>query len=175
MNIKKAKYSTPMKEKLLLLFGIRKGGKSFDRYSLYFVLIALLLTLVLGLEEYYTKLPPLLWWGFYILIAGVILRTTARIQLGKLFTFNVKIMQDHTIKQDGLYKYVRHPGYTGILLEVIGFCIFLQSFWAALTTILLVIPSGYYRIKVEEKTLEENLPGYIKYKRKVKAVIPFLF
>ncbi len=165
-----------MKEKIAMFFGIRKGGKSFDKYSLYAVLISLAVTIILTLWEVFsTASYNFVWWGALIFLVGAFIRTTARLQLGKLFTFNVKIMQDHKLKQDGLYKYIRHPGYTGILIEVIGWCIFFQTFWGTLSAIIFILPAGYYRIKVEEQTLEKNILGYTEYKKKVKAIIPFLF
>lgn len=166
-----------MKEKILMFFGFRKGGKSFDKYSLHAVLIALALIILATFYELYVveKTNDFYWLGAIIFLIGAIIRTTARMQLGKLFTFNVKIMQDHKVKQDGLYAYIRHPGYTGLLLEVIGWCLFFQTWLGALATIIFLLPAGYYRITVEEKTLEQNFPEYKEYKQKVKALIPKMF
>ena len=167
-----------MKEKMLMLFGFRKGGKSFDKYSLHTVLAAIALIILLTLYElFFIDLHRYyVWWGAIIFLLGAVIRTTARIQLGKLFTFNVKIMQDHKVKQDGLYAYMRHPGYTGLLLEVIGWCIFFQSLLGTLATLLFLFPAGYYRIKVEEETLEKAFGNeYREYKKRVKALIPGLF
>lgn len=162
-----------MKEKILLLFGFRKGGKEFDEYSLHAVLLALLLIiLATAYEIFFLDQKVFLWWGALIFLVGAIIRTIARIQLGKLFTFNVKIMDDHRVKQDGLYAYMRHPGYTGLLLEVIGWCIFFQSYFGTLATVLFLIPAGYYRIKVEENILEKTFVDYKEYKKRVRALIP---
>ncbi len=166
-----------MKEKILMLFGFRKGGESFDKYSLHLVIIALTIIIGATLYELFfleTKRDFILW-GTIIFLLGAVIRTTARIQLGKLFTFNVKIMQDHKVKQDGLYRYMRHPGYTGLLLEVIGWCIFFQTKLGAIATVIFLIPAGYYRIKIEEQTLEKAFgEEYKLYKKKVKALIPFI-
>jgi len=166
-----------MKEKIALFFGFRKGGISFDKYSLHAVLLGLLLIILFTVYEIYIleKSYTLAWSGAVIFLFGAIIRITARLQLGKLFTFNVKIMHDHKLKTDGLYTYMRHPGYTGLLIEVIGWCVFFQSWLAALATILFLIPAGYYRIKVEEQTLEINFPEYKEYKKKTKALIPYIF
>ncbi|KAF8973010.1 hypothetical protein BDZ97DRAFT_1778756 [Flammula alnicola] len=40
--------------------------------------------------------------------------------LGHLFTFEMSIRKDHQLISDGPYSIVRHPGYTGILLTVMG-------------------------------------------------------
>ncbi|HIH15322.1 MAG TPA: isoprenylcysteine carboxylmethyltransferase family protein [Nanoarchaeota archaeon] len=167
-----------MKEKIVMLFGFRKGGKSFDTYSLHFILIALALIIIATFYEVYALeegVYSFYWLGALLFLIGAIIRTTARIQLGKLFTFNVKILDDHKVKSDGLYAYMRHPGYTGMLIEVIGWCIFFQTWLGTLATIIFLIPSGYYRIKVEEKILEETFKEYGEYKKKVKALIPKIF
>ncbi len=167
-----------MKEKILMFFGFRKGGQSFDTYSLHALLLALLLVILFTLYEIFFLEPQknFLWWGAVIFLLGAVIRTTARIQLGTLFTFNVKIMPDHKVKQDGIYAYMRHPGYTGLLVEVIGWCVFFQSWLAAIATVMFLIPAGYYRITVEEQTLEKAFgEQYTSYKKKVKALIPFVF
>ena len=40
--------------------------------------------------------------------------------LGRLFTFEMSIRDDHRLVTDGPYAWVRHPGYTGVLSTFIG-------------------------------------------------------
>ena len=40
--------------------------------------------------------------------------------LGRMFTFEMSIRQDHRLVTNGPYAYARHPGYTAILLTVTG-------------------------------------------------------
>ena len=40
--------------------------------------------------------------------------------LGRLFTFEMSIRDNHELVTDGPYGWVRHPAYTGILLIVAG-------------------------------------------------------
>lgn len=40
--------------------------------------------------------------------------------LGKLFTFELSIMKDHTLITTGPYAYVRHPSYTGLIVTIVG-------------------------------------------------------
>ena len=58
--------------------------------------------------------------GMALMIAGILLRIIAIKQLGKYFTVDVTIRQEHQLMQSGLYKHVRHPSYTGVLLAFLG-------------------------------------------------------
>lgn len=168
-----------MKDAIMMLFGFRKGGKSYDRSSLSFVLASLAsIIAVTFIEVYYLEegIFHLETGGIAVFILGAIIRTTARLQLGKLFTFNVKIMQDHRLKTDGLYAYIRHPGYTGLILEVLGWVIFFETWLGTIAAALFFLPSLYYRIRVEENTLRQNFGHeYEEYCSKVKALVPGIF
>ncbi|KAF8323947.1 hypothetical protein DL93DRAFT_2070079 [Clavulina sp. PMI_390] len=51
--------------------------------------------------------------------------------LGRFFTFQLSIRPHHKLIRTGPYHFVRHPSYTGIYLQVIGFLIILQTSDAA--------------------------------------------
>jgi len=74
---------------------------------------------------------------------------------------------------DGIYKYVRHPQYTGILLATLSLIIYRFSPISALLWPVLVII--YYRLaKKEEKEVEQEFgEKYREYRRKVSMFIPF--
>ena len=65
--------------------------------------------------------PDIRYVGLGLIIVGMILRLTIVASLGKFFTVNVTILEDHKLKQDGFYKYVRHPSYSASLLSFIGY------------------------------------------------------
>lgn len=74
---------------------------------------------------------------------------------------------------DGIYKYVRHPQYTGILLATLSLIIYRFSPISALLWPVLVII--YYRLaKKEEREVEQEFgEKYREYRRKVSMFIPF--
>lgn len=168
-----------MKEKLLLLFGYSKGGISHDRNSLILILLSLLsIIAVTAFEIYYLEngLYNFQIGGLAVFIFGAIIRTISRLQLGKLFTFNVKIMPNHHVKKDGIYAYMRHPGYAGLILEVLGWVIFFNTWLGTIAAAAFFLPSMFYRINVEEKTLKENFgKEYEEYSNNVKALIPGIY
>ena len=75
----------------------------------------------------------------------------------------------------GLYGRIRHPMYFGFLLFLIGIALWLESY-ANVLMLPLVFVFVIARIFVEEKTLQETLPGYVEYMAKVRyRLIPFVW
>ena len=114
--------------------------------------------------------------GIIIYIIGFIIRWIAVYQLGKMFTVDVAIANEHTLKTSGLYTVVRHPSYLGLILIIAGLGVCLNSL---LSFILMFVPTFIaisYRISIEEKALiEEFGDQYIAYKAKVKRLIPGIY
>ena len=76
--------------------------------------------------------------GLLLIIAGMIIRLYSIYSLGRLFTVNVTIREDHKIKQDGIYRLVRHPSYSGSILSFIGFGMSLNN-WLSLAIIFIFV------------------------------------
>jgi protein-S-isoprenylcysteine O-methyltransferase Ste14 len=70
--------------------------------------------------------------GFSLIICGLIMRWVSIIQLGKSFTVDVAITVPANLKTDGIFERIRHPGYTGLLLIVVGFSAVMSSFYSFL-------------------------------------------
>jgi protein-S-isoprenylcysteine O-methyltransferase Ste14 len=85
------------------------------------------------------------------------------------FATVVRIGQEgeHAVCDGGPYAHVRHPGYVGGLLQALGLPLILGSWWALLAgvaaTLLLVL-----RTALEDRTLQEDLPGYEEYAGRVR-------
>jgi protein-S-isoprenylcysteine O-methyltransferase Ste14 len=96
--------------------------------------------------------------------------------LGRFFTVNVTIRDDHKLIQSGFYKYLRHPSYTGSLLSFLGFGLSLDN-WLSLAIIFLPTLFAFiYRMKVEENVLSEQFgEQYQDYILKTKRIIPFIY
>ncbi|HHV63551.1 MAG TPA: isoprenylcysteine carboxylmethyltransferase family protein [Peptococcaceae bacterium] len=79
-----------------------------------------------------------------------------------------------TVVKSGVYKYIRHPQYTGLLLLSLGMLIE----WATLPLLILypVIVAMYVRLakREEEDMLKEFGEEYREYMRTTKMFIPFL-
>ena len=95
----------------------------------------------------------------------------------RFFSGVVRIQTDrgHHVVTGGPYRFMRHPGYAGALAAYMMTPVFLNSLWAfipiVLTLIVLVI-----RTSLEDKTLQEELPGYKEYAQKTRyRLIPGLW
>ena len=76
----------------------------------------------------------------------------------------------HQVCQDGPYKIVRHPGYVGVILMALGIPIALGSLWGLIPGILTVVLI-VYRTVMEDRTLQQELPGYKEYAQKVRYLL----
>ena len=77
--------------------------------------------------------------------------------------------------ESGPYQFVRHPGYAGNILALFGIVLALGSVWTlipvAVASIIAVI-----RTALEDRTLQDELPGYLDYARRVRyRLIPWIY
>ena len=106
--------------------------------------------------------------GAAVSLAGFAILLTALYQNA----FATPVVRDqsergHTLVDTGLYARVRHPFYTGLLLWLAGLALWLESY-AALIALPVVLASLLVRIRVEERTLRDTLPGYAEYMGRVR-------
>ena len=110
------------------------------------------------------------------MILGFIIRWTAIVQLGKAFTVDVSISKTHKIKDDGLYKIVRHPSYTGLIMIFCGLSLLMGSWYSILVVNIPILIALGMRIKVEEELLESAFGDeYKNYKKRTKRIIPGVY
>jgi protein-S-isoprenylcysteine O-methyltransferase Ste14 len=122
-------------------------------------------------EGHWLKLAALL-----MLIAGLALRWSAVLSLGKSFSSNVAIHATQTVRKTGLYRWMRHPSYSGLLLCF--FAVGLHTLnWISLLVI--TVPTTavlLYRIHVEEIALREAFgEEYIEYSQRTKRLVPGVY
>ena len=123
-------------------------------------------------------LPPSAAWAYIGLVltaAGLGVTIWARRVLGTNWSAMPTIKEDHELIHRGPYRLVRHPIYTGLLLAVFGSCLAAGRVWSlgvvGMATILLIS-----KLKAEEALLARQFPdAYLKCRRRVKAIIPFLY
>ncbi len=114
--------------------------------------------------------------GLALIIAGSIIRWVAIRTLGRFFTVEVTIFDDHRLISIGIYRYVRHPAYSGSLLSFLGLGIFFSN-WLSLLIIFLPIFSVFlYRMKIEERALREKFgQAYLDYSGRTARLIPGVY
>ncbi len=138
-----------------------------DRGSYPLLLIALWIGLFVGFWSPYLapgvaiRFAPdaVFFAGIVAMLLGIILRWHAIRVLGQWFTRDVAVNSAQTIVQQGPYKWVRHPAYSGTLLTLLGIGIAIGN-WIAILAILTGGLVGHlYRISVEEAALINELDG----------------
>jgi len=84
-----------------------------------------------------------------------------------------QILKGQSVVSKGIYRYIRHPIYTGDLLLLFGLELALNS-WLVLVVFFIL----FYVIKQishEETLLLKKLSGYKEYRQNTKMMIPFVF
>jgi protein-S-isoprenylcysteine O-methyltransferase Ste14 len=114
--------------------------------------------------------------GFILLIPAFYLLVRATIDNPYLSTV-VRIQSDRKqeVISTGVYSFIRHPQYLGIMLTIISGPLFLSSIIGLIigTGIVIII---IVRIIGEEKMLVKELEGYIEYKQRVKyRILPLVW
>lgn len=93
------------------------------------------------------------------------------------FAEGVRIQTErrHTVCESGPYRYVRHPGYVGSILSILGIPLILGSLWALIPAV--VGASAFIlRTALEDCTLQLELEGYAAYAARVRyRLVPGLF
>jgi len=79
----------------------------------------------------------------------------------------VGVAEGQTVVSAGPYAIVRHPMYAGALVYLLGTPLALGSYWG-IAVLALMLPILIWRLLDEERLLEQRLPGYSEYKRKVR-------
>ena len=106
-------------------------------------------------------------------IIGLLVIILAIIQLNKNLTPFPTPVENGTLIQTGLYKFVRHPIYSGIILSTVFLGIADGSTWKigiGFTFWLLF----YFKSKYEESLLVKRFPDYAAYRKRSSRFFPYL-
>jgi len=159
-----------------------KGAKKWDKNILGLsFLITIIIYVIVGLDSGRYHWSPEFHWSLYLLgiiftIVGQLLFLIAQKQ-NKFFSSTMRIQTErgHTVCETGLYKFVRHPAYLGNLIQTIGFPLIFGSLWSIIpvcVSILILL----IRTSLEDKTLINELNGYLKYTHKTRyRMIPYVW
>ncbi len=108
-----------------------------------------------------------------VVFAGFIILLLAMLQLNKNLTPFPSPKADSTLIQEGLYRYVRHPIYSGILLIASGMSLYDLSVWRGGVTLMLGI-LFYFKSRYEEVLLQRRFGAYREYQMKTGRFFPML-
>jgi len=150
-----------------------------SRGELYVVVQAILLiALFFGPKDIFglpTMLNQTLWWiGQILFYSGIVIAIWAAILLGPNLTPLPKPKPSGEFIQSGLYRFVRHPIYFGVILVCFGWASIEQTLYTLVLAIILLI---FFDLKSrqEEIWLTEKFSEYAEYKITAKKLIPFIY
>lgn len=112
--------------------------------------------------------------GLVIAIFGFLLFVVALLQLNKNLSPFPTPKKNSQLIQNGIYKYIRHPIYTGILLSCAGYSLYDDSSFKILITFLLLLLFSI-KSKYEEKKLIQKFKNYKTYMKTTGRFLPRLF
>jgi protein-S-isoprenylcysteine O-methyltransferase Ste14 len=122
-----------------------------------------------------TVTVPIALAGFCIVLCGAGFSIWARVILGENWSGTPSIKQDHALIQRGPYRFVRHPIYTGLLIALLGSAL-QHSLLRSFLGVIICTVALWLKIAVEEQFMVHLFGDqYLRYRKNVSALIPFLF
>ena len=113
--------------------------------------------------------------GVALIVAGFSIMIIAHIILRWSHVSTLAIRENHKLRTNWLYRFVRHPLYFGAILIAIGVPVSVASMKGFLV-MLLLIPIVLIRIRLEEKMLIEAFGDeYRNYMKTTKKLFPFVY
>jgi protein-S-isoprenylcysteine O-methyltransferase Ste14 len=111
----------------------------------------------------------------FVCALGLACAIWARHTLAGNWSSSVNLKQGHELIQDGPYRYVRHPIYSGILLMFVGTAMAIGRLDAWLG-LLAAFASFWIKLRQEDALMAQHFPdSYPAYRRRVRALVPNLF
>ena len=108
-----------------------------------------------------------------MLFAGVLLRGSAIHWLGDHFRNEFSVPRHHRLVRDGVYRHLRHPSETGLLLVGLGAAVLCGSLAALALWLCVLAPLTLRRIALEEQCLLKAFgEEYRTYARRTGGLLP---
>lgn len=159
-----------------------KSAKAWDKVLAPLMAISLgfPMVIVAGLDHRYGWSPVFPLWliviGFILITLGYAFSAWSLAE-NRFFFSVVRIQMDqgHVVCDSGPYRIVRHPGYAGNIPPLLGIVLALGSVWTLIpATVALII--AVIRTVLEDRTLQQELPGYPEYVQRVRyRLIPGIY
>jgi protein-S-isoprenylcysteine O-methyltransferase len=114
--------------------------------------------------------------GLVVMGIGIVVRSLAIAQLGRLHSPNVAVQADHRVVDTGLYRRIRHPSYLGAIIAFLGCAIALGNWISVVVVMVLTVPAYLVRIHEEENALAATLgEPYRAYQARTHRLVPGVY
>jgi protein-S-isoprenylcysteine O-methyltransferase Ste14 len=147
---------------------VRKDAKAWDKVIVkVYTALLMVLYIVVPLDAVrfrWSRVPPALAWPAFavVFLAWVVVVWAFRENAFLSGLVRIQTDRGHSVCATGPYRFVRHPMYLAVILSNLGVPVFLGSLYA-------LIPAGLVaglfvlRTSLEDRTLQQELPGYAEY------------
>ncbi len=112
--------------------------------------------------------------GSVFLLLGSLLFITGILRLGANLSALPYPKPESTFVENGPYRIVRHPMYSGAILIAFGWAFVIHN-WLALGIALVVFVFFDFKSRREEAWLKEKFQGYAAYQQRVRKLVPLLY
>ncbi len=124
----------------------------------------------------YTDLDVYRFTGAGMFLAGIIIRYSAMKTLKNFFSYGLKVNKDQHVVNKSLYRHIRHPSYTGMILLSLAIPVIFPSVLGSLFIFISTVPWILLRIEHEETVLIDGLgEEYVDYMKTKKKLIPWIY
>jgi len=112
--------------------------------------------------------------GVVLGLVGALTALAGVLNLGQNLTAVPYPKEDAVLVESGVFRFVRHPIYSGIILGSLGWGLLTNSLLALLLTLILFV---FFDVKSrrEEQWLSEKYTDYTAYQARVRKLIPLIY
>ena len=112
--------------------------------------------------------------GWACAVASFFIRWRAISALGKFWSLHVEIRAGHQFVRSGPFRWMRHPTYFSMILELLLVGLILNVYVTLLVVSFLFVPTLMRRIQLEEALLADKFgDAYREYQRTTPALFPY--
>lgn len=116
---------------------------------------------------------PLFATGWAVALFSFFLRRKAIAALGRFWSLHVEIRENHEFVRSGPFRFVRHPAYLSMIMELLALALICNARFSFLLVIVAFVPVLIMRVRLEETALIEKFgSAYQEYRRTTPALIP---
>jgi len=115
------------------------------------------------------------WLGVVLSALGFTLVFWSGVSLGRQYSADVTIQKEHHLITSGVYRFIRHPRYLGVIALSIGISCIFRS-WIGLVASVIFVATLIYRIYDEEAAMQKEFGiDWEAYCKNSWRLIPYIY
>ncbi len=162
--------------------GDQPQNKTKDNNTLLWFRVLVPFALVLSIAFYFFKIGKteysntIINCGAVLVVVGLLIRWYSIWYIGNAFTVQVKIIENHQLITTNIYKNIRHPSYTGLLIYYLGLGLVTENIISIFLLVLFPLIAVICRINWEEQVLTAHFKDkYSAYQKRSWRLIPWIY